>query len=490
MDRPALAENRNLAIARMLQAMLSFLRRIMSRHGWSALLLLVLLAEAGVGIFVMRDLLESNGTAREMYGRSVRGLRQIGELQYDAQETRRSTLYALTTNDGNLQVSYADQSRAADQRVTQGIAEYLAQARSGQEAGVGQRLTNDWTNYLKVRDDVLGLILEGSAKEAVEIDLSSGVPLFDRVQQDLEEIKRLYDEQASERLAAAGKSSRRSGLKLGSVLGFSLFFGSIAIWAIQRSQVRSAMAFAMLQMDFVASVSHELRTPITAILSAAENIRDGFAPGRELTRQGTIITDQAIRLMKLVDQVLLFAAAAEGKLAYPARELPVSEILEHALRDTRNLLQESGFVLEEQVDPGLPLVVGDAVVLSQCLQNLIVNAVKYSNEDRWIGLSAKPDDLAGEVRISVADHGIGINKEDLGHVFEPFYRSPQVVAARTRGTGLGLSIAKRSVEAFGGRLTVVTEVGVGSIFTMHLLATVGRSEQAAWSAVSKVRSKP
>src|SRR5579864_9816026 len=112
-------------------------QRVPSWRDYSFLLFMVLLAEVGVGIFVLRDLRQSYVQVQKMYEGSVRGLRRIGELQYEAQETRRSTLYALTTNDGNLQVNYADQSREADRLVTEGIADYLSQARLPQERSVG-----------------------------------------------------------------------------------------------------------------------------------------------------------------------------------------------------------------------------------------------------------------------------------------------------------------------------------------------------------------
>jgi len=135
------------------------------------------------------------------------------------------------------------------------------------------------------------------------------------------------------------------------------------------------------------------------------------------------------------------------------------------------LLKGAGFTVKQEIPGDLPLVAGDLPVLSQCLQNLLVNAVKYSSESRCITISARKDDAAdngSEVQISVQDHGIGIAAEDLAHVFEPFFRSPRVVASQIRGTGLGLSIAKRGAEASGGRLTVVSEEGVGSVFTLHL----------------------
>jgi signal transduction histidine kinase len=337
---------------------------------------------------------------------------------------------------------------------------------------VGHRLTADWKSYLKIRDEVLGRILEGSPKEAVDLDLAAGVPRFEKVRQDLEEIKRLYDEQASQRLAVVAVFFRRSVMKLLAALGFGLLCGSIALWAIERSKMRGAVQLANLQMDFVASVSHELRTPITAILSAGENVRDGLVQGRQgLEEQGGIIAGQAGQLMELVDQVLQFASTTKGKPWHAEKSVDVHELIEHTLSNTDGALREGGFTVEQHIDAALPAIIGDASVLSQCLQNLIGNAIKYSGASRWIGIAARVEwdgNNKYEVQISVQDRGVGISDADLPHIFEPFYRSPQVVAAQIRGTGLGLSIARRSAEACGGRLTVKSEVGVGSTFTLHL----------------------
>jgi len=161
-----------------------FLDRILSaasRHNAVLLLFLVCCGVAAIGAIVIRDLQNANTEAQKMYASTVYGLQQIGELQYEAQETRRATLYALTTTDSNLQVEYADQSRNADQRVKDGIAEYGSQAKRPEEAELADRLTRDWTHYLDVRDEVLASILEGSIREAVSLDLSGGVPAFERV---------------------------------------------------------------------------------------------------------------------------------------------------------------------------------------------------------------------------------------------------------------------------------------------------------------------
>jgi signal transduction histidine kinase len=442
-----------------------------TRHTYSIVLLLsiVLVIEGAVVLVVIQDLHDSYGEVVEIYERSVRGLWQMGELQYEAQETRRATIYALTTINANLQVDYADQSREAERHVTEGIADFLAWAQTSEERSVGQKLTKDWTSYLAVRDQVLA---EGSIKDAVDLDITSGAPQFERVTRDLEEVRRLYDAQASLRLAAVAAFSRRSVIKLSSALGIGLLLGSIAMWLIQRSTVRAALQLARLQMDVVASVSHELRTPITAILSAAENFRDGLVQGEDSLKQhGFIITKQARQLKSLVDQVLVYATAMRDKPWHDMRLLDICDLIDDALSQVSPQLREAGFTVDREIEADLPPVAGDLSLLSQCLQNLIANAVKYSGQNRWIGISA---DFVGmgmgsnEVQIRVQDHGLGIAAADLPHVFEPFYRGRRAAAAQIPGTGLGLSIARRCAEVFGGRLTVVSAEGAGSVFTLHL----------------------
>lgn len=442
------------------------------RHNATILLLLVFCAVAVVGVFVIRDLQTANAEAQNIYAVSVQGLRQIGELQFDAQETRRATLYALTTNDSNLQLEYADQSRDADQRVTDGIAQYLRQAKLPAEIELANRLTRDWAGYLSVRDEVLASILEGSIKEAVNLDLSGGVPSFERVRLDLNEVKRSYDDQASQRLANVVATSRRSAVRLIGILGFTFLFSSAAVWAIQRSRMLSAIQLAKLQMEFVASVSHELRTPLAVLSSAADNIADGLINEKaELQKYGTVLQNQSRQMSGLVDQILLFASTEDRKKRFLLQPLDVREIITSLEDSTRELIQGAGFVIEKRIEPGLPQVMGDLSAINQCLQNLVGNAVKYGADGHWIGLRAflgPAEHGDQEIRISVADKGIGIDRSDLPHIFEPFYRSPRVNAMQIHGTGLGLSLATRIADTLGGRLSVVSELSVGSTFTLHL----------------------
>jgi two-component system phosphate regulon sensor histidine kinase PhoR len=245
------------------------------------------------------------------------------------------------------------------------------------------------------------------------------------------------------------------------------------------------MQMAKLQMDFVTSISHELRTPITVILCAGQNVRRGFTANREeVEGQATIIVDQAAQMAGMVEQVLLFGTTTANPY-YTLRPLQISDIVACALKNSAVLLPISDYAIEQSIEQPLPRVFGDLSAISQCLQNLIVNAIKYSNGDRRIRLSATVDDPLAErkeVRISVEDRGRGISSSDLSRIFEPFYRSPQVVEAQIHGTGLGLSNAKTLIEAIGGRLSVISELGVGSTFTLHLLAESKNSPAPAASS--------
>ena len=443
----------------------------LTRYSSALFLLLLIGLEAGVVRFVIRDVRSANSEVQRMYASSVLGLHRIGSLQYDAQETRRSTLYALTTNDSNLQVLYADQSREADARVTAGIAEYLQQAQLPQEIELAHRLEKDWKAYLAARNEVLGTILEGSIKEAVTYDLAQGVPLFDRVRADLEETERLYDEQASQRLANVAALANRSVTRLVTVLAVTLLVAGVFVWVLQKDKMASTMRMAKMQMDFAASVSHELRTPLAVLCSAVDNIADGVVSGKEqLAKYGTVIRNQSRQINGLVNQVILFVSTQDGKGRYALEPLTVSQVVDAAVMGTTELIRKAGFSLEQQISPNLPRILGDLPALSQCLQNLITNALKYGDQGRWIGIRASAEGGRDhpEIRISVQDRGKGIDRTDLHQIFEPFYRAKAALSGQIHGTGLGLPIAKSLAEAMGGRISVTSEVGIGSTFTLHL----------------------
>jgi len=253
-------------------------------------------------------------------------------------------------------------------------------------------------------------------------------------------------------------------------------FGVLLVLAINMAMLiitsHRAQNLAQLQMDFVTAVSHELRTPLTVIISGADNICNGVVgTGRQMARYGAVIGNQARQLFGLVERILLFAATRQGRLRYNLRPVAVHEVVDAALAGTAGLIEADRFTVECDIAEDLPPVIGDAAALSQCLQNLITNALKYGNQNRWIGIRARtsePGAAGSEVQISVSDRGIGIDADDLPHIFEPFYRSASVKAAQIHGTGLGLPLSQSIVEAMNGRLTVTSVAGSGSTFTLYV----------------------
>ena len=233
-----------------------------------------------------------------------------------------------------------------------------------------------------------------------------------------------------------------------------------------------ALSFANRQMGFVASLSHDLRTPLAGILTAGENLSDGFATDH--SRYGAIITTQAHQLIDLLDQILQFAAAKDGKEKYRLAPVQIGEMVTALRQTTLAMLEQSGFVVDVRVQEKLPCVLADRQAILRCLKNLVDNAAKYSDK-RWLGICAELEespDLGRQIRISVADHGVGISSSELQRIFEPFYRGPRAIAAQIHGTGLGLSIVKKIVTAMGGSLSVTSQVGRGSVFAVHLPVAV------------------
>ena len=231
-----------------------------------------------------------------------------------------------------------------------------------------------------------------------------------------------------------------------------------------------AQRLAAQQIEFVAAVSHELHTPLTAIRSAGQNLADGVvADPRQVKRYGALIESEGRRLSEMVGQVLDFAGIQSGRQAYTLQPTEVAPVVEGALAECRWFLQERRARVERDVPPGLPPVKGDPAALQRALRNLIENAAKYGGSDPWIGVRARA--AAGEVEITVEDRGTGIRREDLAHLFKPFYRGREAIGRSIAGSGLGLSVVRHIAAAHHGRVSVETGgPGEGSAFTLHLPA--------------------
>jgi signal transduction histidine kinase len=234
---------------------------------------------------------------------------------------------------------------------------------------------------------------------------------------------------------------------------------------------RRAQRLAQQKMEFVAAISHELRTPLAVICSAGENLADGVVPDPARARQyGAVIHSEGRRLAEMVDQALEFAGVQSGRKSYVLRPLGVRDLVQRAINACQAQIHDADVQIDLRVPDNLPLIMADPVELTRALQNLIRNAIKYGGERRWVGIQVQPQVGArgSELSISIHDTGMGIAPEDIAHIFEPFYRSREAVAAQIHGSGLGLSLVRHIVEGHGGRVTVASTPGQGSVFTILL----------------------
>ena len=252
-------------------------------------------------------------------------------------------------------------------------------------------------------------------------------------------------------------------------VGFGiLFLLGAAVGAIIFSAQRAKM-LAQRQIDFVSSVSHEFRTPLAVIYSAGENLADGVAKeDAQVSRYGDLIKGEGKKLSAMVEQILDFAGARSGRRKYNLTQADVGGVIKDALSECGPLFHEKNITVETNISDSLPKLKADRIALSQAIQNLIVNSVKYSNGERWLRVAA--ENGGRTIKISVEDHGIGISKADLRQIFEPFYRSKNVVDAQIHGNGLGLSLVRQIAAAHGGRVKASSEEGKGSRFTIELPA--------------------
>lgn len=222
-----------------------------------------------------------------------------------------------------------------------------------------------------------------------------------------------------------------------------------------------------VRRDFIANISHEFKTPLTAIQGFAETLLDGALNDmKNRERFLEIIRDHALRLSRLTEDLLKLAQIEAGQLPYDARFISFPEIVNPCLETSRIKAKAKNLALEINYPNDLPRLFGDLHSFQEILENLLDNAVRYTSEGGTITISATVK--GNEIEIAVSDNGIGIPKVDQARIFERFYR---VDAARSResgGTGLGLSIVKHLVEAQGGRIKVVSEVGSGSAFYVTL----------------------
>jgi signal transduction histidine kinase len=281
---------------------------------------------------------------------------------------------------------------------------------------------------------------------------------------------------------ALGEAWVRRGFVLLGILTLMIIGGLV----LTKRMVSKEIAVAKLKSDFVSNVSHELRTPLALIRLYAETLELGRISTKEKKHQYyRIIRKESERLTALINNILDFSRIEAGRKEYEFRETDIADLVRNTLDSYRYQIEQQGFELEEAIDTELPAVRIDREAIARALVNLVNNALKYSQDQKYIGVKLYREN--GSVKLEVADHGIGIARRDQTKIFEKFYRAGDPLVHNTKGSGLGLSLVRHITEAHGGEIEVESSPGAGSKFIMSLplVAAVQQQSQATSASVQQ-----
>ena len=231
--------------------------------------------------------------------------------------------------------------------------------------------------------------------------------------------------------------------------------------------VNKQVALARLKSDFVSNVSHELRTPLALIRLYAETLELGRITTQEKKNEYySIIRKESERLSALINNILDFSRIEAGAKEYDFRETDIAELVRNTLDSYRYQIEQQGFALEEQIDFGIPAVKVDREAIARALVNLVNNALKYSDSEKFLGVRLYREQSV--LKLEVSDRGIGIERNEQSRIFDKFYRTCDPLVHNTKGSGLGLSLVRHITRAHGGDVEVESTPGRGSKFTLSL----------------------
>ncbi len=249
--------------------------------------------------------------------------------------------------------------------------------------------------------------------------------------------------------------------------GYSTLRGERAHTQLEQQRRKSAEGASRAKSDFLAKMSHELRTPMNGVISMTE-LAMGTTDATDRQKYLCIVRECADSLLCVINDILDMSKIEAGKLKLCHVPFNVTECVANTLASLAPLAEAKGLSLSWEIEPGVPPVVsGDPGRLRQVFNNLVGNAIKYTHSGdvvvRVVPLTTGQEEV--ELQFDVQDTGPGMSPDDLKRVFNPYYQCSDTETYREDSTGLGLAIAKQLVERMGGRFSVTSEVGTGTVFT-------------------------
>jgi len=231
-----------------------------------------------------------------------------------------------------------------------------------------------------------------------------------------------------------------------------------------------------LKSQFISDASHELRTPLTIIKGNLDLAMRKVDKNEETYEIYHLINKEIIQMASILSDLTLLTSHDTTNENINYTRVNMSNLIKAAGHSLKVLAAEKNIRIITKKTPKNLTIMGDEDKLEKLLLNLLRNAVKYGREKGWVKIWA--EDSTNDINIHIRDNGIGISEKDLPYIFERFYRSDQARIMRESGSGLGLAICKWIVDAHHGYISVASELGKGSLFTVHLLKDFKKSNQA------------
>ena len=265
------------------------------------------------------------------------------------------------------------------------------------------------------------------------------------------------------------QAARTLKLTLGMLITILLIAMVVGSWLIV-SDLRRQLTLARQKTDFVSNVSHELKTPLTSIRMFAELLAEGRIADREKQRSYLhIITAEAARLTRLINNVLDFARLERGEKKYNFQPCELADVVRDTAETLRPHLEQNDFLFESDLTAEPCPIMGDRDALAQILVNLLSNAEKYASDRKEIRIELRRrSDPLPFAEVKVLDRGLGVPRGCEAKIFELFYRAHDALNSGIQGSGLGLTLARQIARAHGGDVACEAREGGGSCFSLRL----------------------
>src|SRR3954453_1017713 len=249
----------------------------------------------------------------------------------------------------------------------------------------------------------------------------------------------------------------------------ALAIGNVGLFDEIQNKSRQLAEASQHKSQFLANMSHELRTPINAIIGVSEMLREDAEALKQDTEPLDRVLSAARHLLALINDILDLSKIEAGRMELQLEDFALPPLIDDVVKTIEPLAAKNANQVAVHCDAAIGTMHADQMRLRQALLNLMSNANKFTEKGTVIIAAHQGQENGRDwITVSVADSGIGMTPEQMGKLFQEFSQASSITASKYGGTGLGLVISRRFCQMMGGDITVESEPGKGSVFTVRL----------------------